>query len=382
MKPAVISAFAYMQSAKVTGQRTMQLRPWQHMGHEGRYPLQPVRAAAAAANAADARAWIDAWKEKNSGERVTAQSGTALKIEAGQADLKKAAELRAKAPLKDLNNFPVKALRSITALGASVKEGTLGSFSNGLITWDDGSYSQDRASPVLKKVGGAFRTRQQIAEDCISRGVDWDIVKNTPYVPRDMDAKIGLEVSKEDLEKAFTDLAGMDVGDLVAVQRSDGKWTYAEVLRPSGSTRRDFKGLALNFRVGVGPFGLAGGATKKFMSTDWDKVKQLKAPEPYKGGVMPLLYSKLGGDVSEEDLQNASGDLFGISKGDLVAVLRSSGKWTYARVKEVAGKSRLREGEEFSALAPGMSLILKVGDDDEKKVPSAEIESTVKAFRT
>lgn len=84
---------------------------------------------------------------------------------------------------------------------------------------------------------------------------------------------LGQECSEEDLHKASADLSGLRVGDLAVVLRSDGKWAYAMALSKSGMSRCGTSaGTALTFQVSKD-------ATKKFLFSEFDKVKLLNQPE-------------------------------------------------------------------------------------------------------
>merc|ERR1712176_444368 len=61
-------------------------------------------------------------------------------------------------------------------------------------------------------------------------------------------------------------------GDMVAVMRSDGKWTYAMALEKRGVSRSGTGvGVALTFQTSKD-------STKQVPYEEWDKVKQLKQP--------------------------------------------------------------------------------------------------------
>jgi hypothetical protein len=250
--------------------------------------------------------------------------------------------------------FPVKAIKTCVANGANVPEGTLGTLEGTIITWDNGEYTVDAKRFV------DYEILKKDEVEAIMREGDWD------------DERFGQEVTAEDLGKAFADLSGMDVGDLVAVQRSDGRWTYALAMSKAGSTRGYLgTGLMLNFRT-------ANGERKQYPFNEWNKVKQLRKPQPKRGwgnfGGNPLL-AKVGEACSTEDFEKASADLSRVCKGDVVADLRSDGRWTYAMVQDIIGSTRTGQ--------VGTGLLLRVDQSgSEKKVLDTEAAGNVKALST
>jgi len=258
-----------------------------------------------------------------------------------------------------------------------VPEGTLGTIESDVVSWDNGDYTIDAA-----------------------RSVDYAILKGEAITASvASDDKLGEEVSAEDLGKAFSDLTGMGRGDRLAVLRSDGRWTYAQAIKKSGTSR---SGTGVGFMLTVR---IADGMTKDFPFNDWDKVKQFNEPRADRGwggwgrksveaalatklakeAANPLM-AKIGEEASEADLSKASADLSNVVTGDVVLSLRSDGKWHYARVKEFIGTTRSASGAKFGnpdVINPGeegTGMLLRVDQDgSEKKVLSTELEK-VKAI--
>jgi hypothetical protein len=256
--------------------------------------------------------------------------------------------------------FPVKAIRAFAANGANVPEGTLGTLKDeydfmsrkalSVISWDNGVYTADA-----------------------KRYVDYQVVKReaAEKEPWQKLERLGQEVAAEDLAKSFADISGMNAGDLVAIMRSDGKWTYAQAIDKIGVSRSGTgEGIMLTFKT-------APGERKEFKHSEWDKIKQLRPPTSERGWgrlVLNPLVEKIGDECSTEDLAKASTDMAGIVKGDVVVDLRSDGRWTYALVKDVIGYSR--------STGSGTGLLLRVDQDgSEKKVISSEFGEKVKSIK-
>jgi hypothetical protein len=299
-----------------------------------------------------------------------------------QADLKKIVMDRE--ALKEekgltLVPFDAVALRTITANGANVPQGTTGILESNLISWSNGEYTSSN----------------------IKLNLDYKLVKKLQETPNDPKMeKLGQEVSGTDLEKAFADLSGLAPGDLVAVLRSDGRWTYAMALQKQGNSRSK-TGVGASLTVQTSE-----DSTKQYLYEDWDKVKQINQPKPDGAWRMSYpndigdsltgkiaaeaanpLMSKIGEECSQSDLETASADLSNVVSGDVVAALRSDGKWRYARVKEFIGTNRDATGIKFGipkVVLPemaGVGMLLRVDSDgSEKKVLSSEFDK-VKAIK-
>merc|ERR1719436_1510520 len=81
-----------------------------------------------------------------------------------------------------------------------------------------------------------------------------------------------------------------------------------------------------------------------------------------------LIIERLGQECSKEELQEASADLSGLSFGDLTVVLRSDGKWTYAMALTKSGRSRCGTGA-------GTALTFQVAKDATKKFLFNELDN-------
>lgn len=285
--------------------------------------------------------------------------------------------------LGSLAKFDVKALRAISQNGANVPEGTRGFLESELLIWENEQFTTTAAC---------------------KRGVDYQIAKRTdaeaeapPGITATLTAMLGKEVSDADMQKASTDLSGMQEGDLVIVQGSDSRWTYAMAVERSGISRSK-TGVGLSLKLEVKK-----GVTKNIPYGEWDQIKQLEKPNP-EAGIMERfrgnrratiqdsaeapsskwaalaanpLRLKIGDECSEEELAKASADLSSVLTGDVVAVLRSSGKWTYASFVESIG-----DGFGQEQFAPGTGWLLRVDKEgSKKKVLSSQLADTVKAIK-
>lgn len=295
------------------------------------------------------------------GSRQYLQPVRALTAAATQEDLKKKyKEQKENIP----TNFDVKALRSISKNGANVPEGTRGILESDVILWENEEYT---------------------AASVTSRGLDYEIAKR-PEPPPDMSEMLGKDCTDADMKRASADLSGLQGGDMVLVLRPDGRWTYAIAVGRSGFSRSQ-TGVGFSMKLRVEPR-----ATEMLPYREWDKIKQLKQPDPGKGIMGSILKDnrvalssklaasnplqfKIGQEVSEEELQKASPDLSSVLEDDIVAVLRSSGKWTYARLARQIGAG----GDSEDPFAPGKAWLLRVDrKGSEKKVLSSELAETVK----
>lgn len=294
---------------------------------------QPMRLARVGQRMQPASAWepaTSAWRptsawQQPASARLSVQPAAVglepLPMET-QADLKKIVMDRE--ALKEekgltLVPFDAVALRTITANGANVPQGTTGILESNLISWSNGEYTSSN----------------------IKLNLDYKLVKKLQETPNDPKMeKLGQEVSGTDLEKAFADLSGLAPGDLVAVLRSDGRWTYAMALQKQGNSRSK-TGVGASLTVQTSE-----DSTKQYLYEDWDKVKQINQPKPDGAWRMSYpndigdsltgkiaaeaanpLMSKIGEECSQSDLQTASADLSNVVSGDVVAALRSDGKW-------------------------------------------------------
>jgi hypothetical protein len=311
-------------------------------------------------------------------------------VKTGQAFLKKEWEKRE----GQSATYRVKAIKPIEAQGAKVLEGAFGSLTAGIIKWDDGALSEDINN--VKQPGMPYRDRAQLVKDCIARSTDYILAQN--ILPEKVvgEEEIWGEASEADVNAAFSDLSGLGPGDALVVRRSDGTWAYAKAIDKYG-TSRSKTGAGIALKVKVGPE-----TTKVYAYEDWDQVKQLNPPKPDGAWAMSYpkdlkesltgkmtdarrnaLLSKIGQECAEEDLTGAQGDMSSVRSGDMVAVLRSDGKWTYARVKQFIGAARdtkdvgLKFGapDKVSSDQAGVGVLLRVDfDGSEKKVMSDDFD--------
>jgi hypothetical protein len=297
--------------------------------------MQPLKATA---EQTDRKEWIAAWKARMAGDSKQVKTETTHASGNSQEDLRKMWTDREDNGLA-MARYPVMAVRLIKADGAEVPQGSVGTLEGGLIRWEDGLYT---ASAVV--------------------GRDFQIDKRTGPPPDPLLKEMGKEVSKEALQKAFSDLSGLSPGDMAAVHRADGKWIYAQLVGARGSTRTGTKGISWSFGVGAG---------KKQMTIqpqskeELEKVKQFK--EPKIGNILPgglrsysLLEDKLGEEVPEDVLQKASSDLSGMCEYD-VAIVEANGKWRYAQVIERRGS------DQRSGTGAGTSLTFVMDQDGARR---------------
>jgi hypothetical protein len=123
--------------------------------------------------------WIANWK--SGGSSAGAADPAALKLESmkapGQADLKEKFEMRKGLDIQ-LAQFRVEAIRDISAEGANVPKGTLGTMEARLVAWDNGMYSTD-----------------------MGRGIDWAINKQ---LTSENNAKTMADIAAAAIESAGT----------------------------------------------------------------------------------------------------------------------------------------------------------------------------------
>jgi len=229
---------------------------------------------------------------------------------------------------------------------------------------------------------------KQFQQPDLERGV----LQDAPMKPAGRLQKLGKTVPEEDLKNAFEDLSGVNVGDSVAVQQPDGAWIYAQVIERSGSSRTGLKGLAMIVQIDKAiPDATKEGINRyenrkqKILSEDWGKVRQFNPPIEGAGvmGVAPeevkVENENIGEEVPEEDLKKAYADLAGLRRGDLVAVQRSDGKWTYAEVLRRKGTSR--SAGSLGGAGPGVAMEVKVDKNGGLKIVDYSDWDKVKQFK-
>lgn len=224
---------------------------------------------------------------------------------------------------------------------------------------DSDPMQQVRRSHSMQPVGAMANTLSDIAE-----GEEFPT-----------DSRVGTEVPEDVLSKGYSDLSGMKIGDVVAIQRSDGKWMYGQAMYRTGLDSKNI-GAALNFKADQE------GSTKKFIraiegdatKSDWDKIKALNPPQPGKGiltdrpdfdPTAPLM-AKIGMEASEDEVKDGSPVSPDMNIGDFVAMKSSDGKWKYTRFYSMSGSNRAWSGGDAGAVGPGKTIELLVDADGNK----------------